>query len=113
MPPFPQPPAGDRTDGSTDRPPANDCRPAVSDYRTLDLMATSASSLPDAIEAALTRAASLVGPVDWFELRDLRGTVEDGHVGRWQVGVRIGYRETPPPVPAGRNPPLPWPVEGE
>lgn len=72
---------------------------ATGTYRTLHLVATSAESLPDAIENALARASSLVPGVDWFELTELRGSVADGKVGRWMVGVKVGYRPDTPGTP--------------
>lgn len=78
------------------------------DYRTAELVATSASGLQDAIEGALGRAQRHLGTVDWFHVTDLRGTVVEGRVGRWQVGLTVGYR--PAPCQPGRNPGAAGPV---
>lgn len=53
-------------------------------------------SSPDGIEAAITNAISTtarsVRNLDWFEVTEIRGHLEDGAVADWQVGVKVGFR---------------------
>lgn len=65
---------------------------ADSGYRTLDVVACSPTGIEEAIRGAIERAGKALPHVDWFEVTDLRGTVVNGRVGRWQVGLRLGYR---------------------
>ncbi|WP_225889736.1 dodecin [Indioceanicola profundi] len=61
-------------------------------YRTIEVVACSATGIEDAIGGAIERAGRALPHVEWFEVTDLRGTVVNGKVGRWQVGLRLGYR---------------------
>jgi flavin-binding protein dodecin len=30
--------------------------------------------------------------LDWFEVTQVRGQIEDGQVQHWQVGLKVGFR---------------------
>lgn len=53
-------------------------------------------SSPDGVEAAVANAiattAESVRNLDWFEVTEIRGHLEDGAIAHWQVGVKIGFR---------------------
>ncbi len=53
-------------------------------------------SSPDGIEAAITNAitttARSVRNLDWFEVTEIRGHLENGAVADWQVGLKVGFR---------------------
>ncbi len=60
-------------------------------YKHTDLTGTSATSIEDAISAAISRAAKTVRNMRWFEVLDTRGHIEDGNVTQWQVTIRVGF----------------------
>ncbi|GAA1140538.1 dodecin [Ornithinicoccus hortensis] len=54
-------------------------------------------SSPDGVEAAVTNALAsaqqTVRNLDWFEVTEIRGHLtDDGSVGDWQVGIKLGFR---------------------
>lgn len=60
-------------------------------YKTTDLIGSSGESVEDAVERALARASKTVRNMRWFEVSEIRGTVDGGKVQYWQVGLRVGF----------------------
>jgi len=48
--------------------------------------------MSDAIEKGIERAARTIRHVEWFEVTEVRGHVEDGKVGHYQVSLNVGFR---------------------
>ena len=46
----------------------------------------------DAITSAVARASTTVRGLDWFEVTEIRGHLEDGAVAHYQVGLKLGFR---------------------
>jgi len=61
-------------------------------YKMLDLIGTSDKSVEDAINSAVALAAKTVRHIDWFEVKELRGSIADGKVAQFQVKFQIGFR---------------------
>lgn len=61
-------------------------------YKTLELTGSSTSGTDDAIKTAIARASKTVRHMDWFQVVDTRGHVEDGKIAHWQVTIKIGFR---------------------
>jgi dodecin len=61
-------------------------------YRRTDLVSSSRKSVSDAIETAIARAAKTVRHIEWFEVAEIRGRVQDGKVAQYQVALRVGFR---------------------
>ena len=38
------------------------------------------------------RAAQTLRHLDWFEVTQIRGQIEDGQVAHYQVGLKVGFR---------------------
>ncbi len=64
-------------------------------YRRTDLVGTSSVSVSDAIEAAIARASKTLRHVEWFEVKEIRGRVQEGKVALYQVGIQVGFRLDP------------------
>jgi len=61
-------------------------------YRVTEIVGSSPNSVDEAIRNALGRATRTLRHVDWFEVSEVRGTVEGDQVGYYQVGLKIGFR---------------------
>jgi flavin-binding protein dodecin len=61
-------------------------------YRRTDLVGSSGKSVSDAIETAIARAAKTLRHIEWFEVGEIRGRVQDGKVAQYQVALRVGFR---------------------
>ena len=60
-------------------------------YKIIEVVGSSPTSIEDAIEGAITRAASTIRDIRWFEVKETRGHVEGGKVAHYQVTLRIGF----------------------
>jgi dodecin len=61
-------------------------------YKSIEVTGSSATSIDDAIRGAVAKAGESVRHLDWFEVGDIRGHIEDGAVAHFQVTVKIGFR---------------------
>ena len=61
-------------------------------YKKIELVGSSKTSIEDAINNALAEAAKSVKLMDWFEVVETRGHIENGKVGHYQVTLKIGFR---------------------
>lgn len=61
-------------------------------YKKLEIVGSSTTSIEDAIENALAECAKSVRNMDWFEVVDTRGHIQDGKVAHYQVTLKIGFR---------------------
>jgi flavin-binding protein dodecin len=61
-------------------------------YRKTELVGSSTTSVTDAIEAAIARAAKTLRNLEWFEVGEIRGHVKDGKVAHYQVTLKVGFR---------------------
>jgi flavin-binding protein dodecin len=61
-------------------------------YSITEIVGSSAESLEDAIRGAVQRANQTVRGLDWFEVTEIRGHIENGEIGHFQVGLKIGFR---------------------
>jgi dodecin len=60
-------------------------------YKILELVGSSEKSIEDAIQSAVSRASKTVRGMKWFEVREMRGHIQDGAVGHYQVELRVGF----------------------
>lgn len=60
-------------------------------YKHIHLTGTSGTSIEDAVNTALARAAETVHNMRWFEIVETRGNIEDGKVHQWQTTIRVGF----------------------
>ena len=65
-------------------------------YKIIEIVGSSPTSIEDAIEGAVTRAASTIREIRWFEVKETRGHVENGRVAHYQVTLRIGFTLSEP-----------------
>ncbi|MFL9926103.1 dodecin family protein [Herbaspirillum lusitanum] len=61
-------------------------------YKVIEVVGSSPTGSDDAIRNAIADVAKTVKHVDWFEVTECRGHVEDGKIGHFQVGLKVGFR---------------------
>ena len=61
-------------------------------YRVTEIVGTSPDGIESAIRNALQRAAQTLRHLDWFEVTQIRGQIEDDRVAHFQVGLKVGFR---------------------
>jgi flavin-binding protein dodecin len=60
-------------------------------YKIVELAGASPVSIEDAIQAAITRASESLHGLRWFEVKEMRGSVQDGKVRQYQVVIKVGF----------------------
>ena len=61
-------------------------------YKSVEITGSSTAGVTEAIDRAIAKAAETLRHIDWFEVLDIRGHVEDGGVAHYQVTLKIGFR---------------------
>jgi flavin-binding protein dodecin len=61
-------------------------------YKIVELVGTSKRGTDQAIANAISRASKTLRRIDWFEVKEVRGHVEDGKVAHTQVVLKVGFR---------------------
>jgi dodecin len=61
-------------------------------YGIKEVVGTSHDSVHQAIRNGVADAAKTIDRLDWFEVVEVRGHVEDGEVGHFQVTMKVGFR---------------------
>ncbi|MBC7277638.1 dodecin [Nocardioides sp.] len=61
-------------------------------YRVTEIVGTSEVGLDDAIRNGLSRASQTLRHLDWFEVTQIRGHVDEGDIQHFQVGLKVGFR---------------------
>jgi dodecin len=60
-------------------------------YSISEIAGSSAESVDDAIRGAVTRASKTLHNLDWFEVTNIRGRIENGRC-HFQVTLKVGFR---------------------
>jgi dodecin len=61
-------------------------------YKVTEIVGTSTEDLSQAIRNGIATARRTVRNLDWFEVTEIRGHIEEGEVGHFQVGMKVGFR---------------------
>ncbi|GGJ95921.1 dodecin [Pseudomonas matsuisoli] len=61
-------------------------------YKKVELVGSSTTSIEDAINNALAEAAKSVELMEWFEVAEMRGHIQNGAVAHYQVTLKVGFR---------------------
>jgi len=60
-------------------------------YKILELTGSSGTGIEDAVNTAIAKASQSVRNMQWFEVVETRGHIQDGKVAHWQVTVKVGF----------------------
>ena len=60
-------------------------------YKVVELAGSSTSSIEDAIQTAIKRASQTLRNLQWFEVVQTRGHIENGEVRHYQVVLKAGF----------------------
>ncbi|WP_030247290.1 MULTISPECIES: dodecin [unclassified Streptomyces] len=61
-------------------------------YRVTEIVGTSPDGVDQAIRNGIDRASQTLRNLDWFEVTQVRGQLENGVIAHWQVGLKVGFR---------------------
>jgi flavin-binding protein dodecin len=60
-------------------------------YKKIEITGASTESIEDAVNTAIARSAKTVRNMRWFEVTEVRGTINEDSVREWQVTVKVGF----------------------
>ncbi|MDX1654692.1 MAG: dodecin [Candidatus Competibacteraceae bacterium] len=60
-------------------------------YKTVEITGSSPDSIEAAIERALAVVSQTIRNMDWFQVVETRGHIENGKVGHYQVTLKVGF----------------------
>mgnify|MGYP001549840097 CR=1 FL=1 len=60
-------------------------------YKKIEITGTSNTSVEDAVNNAIAKAAETVRNLRWFEVQEFRGAILDDLSVQWQVTVKMGF----------------------
>ncbi len=61
-------------------------------YKQIELTGSSKTSIEDAIQNAITKASETLRNLNWFQVVETRGYLQNGKVEYWQVTIKVGFR---------------------
>ena len=61
-------------------------------YAVSKVVGTSKKSIEDAIDNAISTASDSIKNLDWFEVKETRGYIENNKVAYYQVSLELGFR---------------------
>jgi len=67
-------------------------------YKIIEVVGISDESIHQAVRNAVEKARQTLRNIDWFEVKDIRGSVNSAGAVTFQVEVRIGFRLEGDPV---------------
>jgi dodecin len=60
-------------------------------YKLIEMAGTSTTTMEDAIQNAVARAAKTLRNMRWFQVIETRGRIENEKITRWEVILKIGF----------------------
>ncbi len=61
-------------------------------YAITEIVGSSKTGVDDAIRGALQSVSHSLPGLDWFEVTEIRGHIEDQEIAHFQVTVKVGSR---------------------
>ncbi len=61
-------------------------------YRVTEIVGSSPEGVDQAIRNGIARASQTLRNLDWFEVTQVRGHIENGEIEHYQVGLKVGFR---------------------
>jgi flavin-binding protein dodecin len=61
-------------------------------YKVIELVGTSNVGVTEAIKTAVDKAAETLKGLDWFEVQQIRGHIDNQQIQWYQVALKIGFR---------------------
>jgi flavin-binding protein dodecin len=61
-------------------------------YSISEIVGTSTQGVDDAVRNGVAKASQTLRHLDWFEVKEIRGHLEEGKIADWQVTIKLGFR---------------------
>ena len=61
-------------------------------YKQVELTGSSQTSVEEAVQNAIAKAAKTLRNIHWFQVIDTRGYIENNSIDYWQVTIKLGFK---------------------
>jgi dodecin len=61
-------------------------------YKVTEIVGTSTDDVSQAIRNGIAKASETLRHLDWFEVLEVRGHIDEGQVAHFQVAMKVGFR---------------------
>jgi len=61
-------------------------------YKSIELTGSSSTTVEDAVQNAITKAAKTMRNMHWFQVMETRGHIDEGKVAHRQATLKVGFR---------------------
>ena len=61
-------------------------------YKSIEITGSSPEGVTAAINRAIGKASQTLRELDWFEVTEIRGHIDQGAVAHYQVTLKVGFR---------------------
>jgi len=61
-------------------------------YKKIEVVGTSSESFAKAASTAVEKAAQTLHGLNWFEVTEMRGRIENGKIAEFQVAMQLGLK---------------------
>lgn len=61
-------------------------------YKKIEIVGSSETGTDDAIRNAIAKASQSLKHMDWFEVVETRGHIQNGKIAHYQVTLKVGFR---------------------
>ena len=61
-------------------------------YNVTEIVGTSPDGIDAAVSNAIAEASKTLRNLDWFEVKSVRGHLNEGKISAWQVTIKLGFR---------------------
>lgn len=61
-------------------------------YSISEIVGSSTLGVDDAVRNAIDKASQTLRNLEWFEVKEVRGHLEEGKIADWQVTTKLGFR---------------------
>jgi len=61
-------------------------------YKKIEIVGTSNKSFSDAVQNGLKRAGETLKNLDWFEVTEMRGRIDEDKSLQYQATMKVGFR---------------------
>lgn len=61
-------------------------------YNITEIVGSSPDGVDAAVRSGIADASKTLRKLDWFEVKEIRGHLDDGAIADWQVTLKLGFR---------------------
>lgn len=63
-------------------------------YKLVEIVGSSPDGCDQTIQSAIAKAGETIKNIDWFEVVETRGHIQNGKIAHYQVTLKVGFRVT-------------------